>query len=177
MTTKKEIRDGMRRRNRSLTAAERQAAAARIFDRLERSAAFIRARVVAAFCALDDEPPTEAALARWARTKRVVVPRVAGDTMAFYDYRPEELADGAFGIREPQGEVPCPPGEIDLVVVPGVAFTVAGARLGRGRGYYDRYLSHPEFRAAKIGVCFAHQLADDLPVEPHDMRVDEVIAE
>lgn len=173
---KKEIRAGMRRCNRALTEAERQEAAARIFDRVEQTAAFAAARVVALFCALGDEPPTGRALARWSQTKRIVVPRVAGDTMDFYDYRPEELAEGSFGIREPQGGRPCQPGEIDLIVVPGVAFTAGGARLGRGRGYYDRYLSRPEFRAAKIGICYRHQLTEELPVEPHDVRMDEVMA-
>ncbi len=47
---------------------------------------------------------------------------------------------------------------------------------GGGRGYYDRYLSLPGFRAAKIGVCYRHQLTDELPVEPHDIRMDTVVA-
>ena len=87
----------------------------------------------------------------------------------------DALVFGAFGILEPQGERPCPAGEIDLVVCPGVAFTADGRRLGRGRGYYDRYLGDPAFRGFRVGVCYAHQLVDDLPVEPHDVRMDRVI--
>ena len=56
-----------------------------------------------------------------------------------------------------------------------VAFTADGRRLGRGRGYYDRYLGDPAFRGFRVGVCYAHQLVDDLPVEPHDVRMDRVI--
>ena len=56
-----------------------------------------------------------------------------------------------------------------------VAFTADGRRLGRGRGYYDRYLGDPVFRGFRVGVCYAHQLVDDLPVEPHDVRMDRVI--
>ena len=95
--------------------------------------------------------------------------------MRFYACRPDALVFGAFGILEPQGERPCPAGEIDLVVCPGVAFTADGRRLGRGRGYYDRYLGVPAFRGFRVGVCYAHQLVDDLPVEPHDVRMDRVI--
>ena len=77
---------------------------------------------------------------------------------------------------EPQGATPCPPERIDLIVVPGTAFTRAGARMGRGRGYYDRYLSRPGFHARTVGVCYTHQLLDTLPVEPHDVPLDRVIA-
>lgn len=176
METKKEIRAEMRSRNRALTEAERLEAADRIAARLESDARFAAAHTVALFCSLPDEPPTERMLARWSGRKRIVVPRVGGETMEFFDYRPDGLADGAFGILEPQAGAPCSPAGIDLIVVPGVAFTPGGARLGRGRGYYDRYLSLPGFRAAKIGVCYRHQLTDELPVEPHDIRMDTVVA-
>ena len=104
--------------------------------------------------------------------------RVEGDAMRFCDCDPAALRRGAFGIAEPEpGARTCPPGEIDLVVVPGVAFTAGGVRLGRGKGYYDRYLSQAEFRGATVGVCYAHQLVGELPSEPHDVAVDCVVAE
>lgn len=173
---KKELRNAMRGRNRALGEAERNGAAARIFAAVERTEAFRRAHTVALFSALGDEPPTAGALERWAREKRILLPRVSGDEMEFFPYRPGELASGSFGILEPQRGAPCTPAEIDLVIVPGVAFTRSGGRLGRGRGYYDKYLSRSGFRAMKIGVCYAHQLVDALPEEPHDVRMDEVIA-
>ena len=148
---------------------------AAIFSAVERLPEFRAARTVAVFAALPDEPATDEVLARWASTRRVVLPRVEGDAMRFYACRPDALVFGAFGILEPQGERPCPAGEIDLVVCPGVAFTADGRRLGRGRGYYDRYLGDPVFRGFRVGVCYAHQLVDDLPVEPHDVRMDRVI--
>ena len=82
------------------------------------------------------------------------------------------------GIAEPDVDAePCEPSEIDLIVVPGTAFTQAGARMGRGRGYYDKYLSQPGFRGVKVGVCYAHQLVGELPVEPHDVFMDYVITD
>ena len=173
--TKNELRREMKRRNLSLSAEERAEASGRIFAGVASTAAFAAARTVALYCALPDEPATDEVLARWASTRRVVLPRVEGDAMRFYACRPDALVFGAFGILEPQGERPCPAGEIDLVVCPGVAFTADGRRLGRGRGYYDRYLGDPAFRGFRVGVCYAHQLVDDLPVEPHDVFMDYVI--
>ena len=151
----------MRRLNRALDSQQRLRASAAIFSAVERLPEFRAARTVAVFAALPDEPATDEVLARWASTRRAC--------------RPDALVFGAFGILEPQGERPCPAGEIDLVVCPGVAFTADGRRLGRGRGYYDRYLGDPAFRGFRVGVCYAHQLVDDLPVEPHDVRMDRVI--
>ena len=165
----------MRRLNRALDSRQRLRASAAIFSAVERLPEFRAARTVAVFAALPDEPATDEVLARWASTRRVVLPRVEGDAMRFYACRPDALVFGAFGILEPQGERPCPAGEIDLVVCPGVAFTADGRRLGRGRGSYDRYLGDPAFRGFRVGVCYAHQLVDDLPVEPHDVRMDRVI--
>lgn len=165
----------MRRLNRALDSRQRLRASAAIFSAVERLPEFRAARTVAVFAALPDEPATDEVLARWASTRRVVLPRVEGDAMRFYACRPDALVFGAFGILEPQGERPCPAGEIDLGVCPGVAFTADGRRLGRGRGYYDRYLGDPAFRGFRVGVCYAHQLVDDLPVEPHDVRMDRVI--
>ena len=165
----------MRQLNRALDSRQRLRASAAIFSAVERLPEFRAARTVAVFAALPDEPATDEVLARWASTRRVVLPRVEGDAMRFYACRPDALVFGAFGILEPQGERPCPAGEIDLVVCPGVAFTADGRRLGRGRGYYDRYLGDPAFRGFRVGVCYAHQLLDDLPVEPHDVRMDRVI--
>ena len=167
----------MRRLNRALDSRQRLRASAAIFSAVERLPEFRAARTVAVFAALPDEPATDEVLARWASTRRVVLPRVEGDAMRFYACRPDALVFGAFGILEPQGERPCPAGEIDLVVCPGVAFTADGRRLGRGRGYYDRYLGDPAFRGFRVGVCYAHQLVDDLPVEPHDVFMDYVITD
>ncbi len=71
---------------------------------------------------------------------------------------------------EPDPQVP------DLVVVPGVAFTSIGHRLGQGGGWYDRFLPNINNQAATVGVCFAEQVVDDLPQEPHDIVVHHVIS-
>lgn len=69
------------------------------------------------------------------------------------------------------------PSAVDVVVVPGLAFTVAGDRLGQGGGWYDRFLAGVGSDAVTIGVCFGEQLVDRLPIEPHDVRVDHVVTD
>ena len=168
----------MRQRNRTLTNEARLCASRIIFRQVENLERFAAVEVVGLYCALPDEPPTAEVIDRWRGLgKRVVVPRVEGDRMRFFDYNPATQVVGSFGIEEPGAEaVLCRPEEIELMVVPGVAFTAAGDRMGRGRGYYDKYLAQREFNAPTVGVCYRHQLVDALPTEPHDIRLDRVIA-
>ncbi len=79
---------------------------------------------------------------------------------------------GAFHIEEPTGEDCVDPGEIELIVVPAVAYDKAGNRLGRGKGFYDRLLSSA--KATKIGVGYDFQLVESIPVEERDVPVDMV---
>ena len=87
---------------------------------------------------------------------------------------PGNLAIGAYGIEEPTGEFFTDYSAIDLIVVPGVAFDRKGNRLGRGKGYYDRLL--PQIPSAyKAGICFSFQIVEEIPAEPFDICMDEVI--
>ena len=173
---KKDLRKAMKRRNLVLCPEARAEASARIFAQVEAMPAFAAARTVALFVSLDDEPDTREALERWRATRRVVVPRVEGETMRFFRYDPATMRPGAFGIPEPGPEAEsCDPAAIDLVAVHGTAFTASGARCGRGRGYYDRYLAQPGMRAVRIGICYRHQVVEVLPVEAHDVRMDAVV--
>jgi 5-formyltetrahydrofolate cyclo-ligase len=177
MEQKKEIRKEVRRRIKELDEAGKQSTSKQIFDHIERLDAFVEARCVALFAAMGDEVPTQYALDRWPMLgKRVVVPRVEGDVMRFYDYSPERMQTGAFGIEEPMGDEEIDPATIDLMIVPARAFTMRGERLGRGGGFYDKYMSLSVFRAYKIGIAFKCQIFDSLPCDPHDILVDEVIA-
>lgn len=133
------------------------------------------ARVVALFSPLPDEPQISEIIELMARERVVLLPRVEGDVMRFYPFSPKAMSRGAYGIMEPKDGKPFPPGEIDVMVVPGVAFTTDGKRMGRGKGFYDKYMSQDGFRAHKIGVCYAEQILQSLPCEPHDISMDEVI--
>lgn len=77
----------------------------------------------------------------------------------------------------PGGRGPVPIGEVDVVLVPGLAFNRQGCRLGRGGGFFDRFLARPGLRAQTIGVCFESQVRADIPVEPHDVRVQRIVTD
>ncbi len=88
-----------------------------------------------------------------------------------------ELVSGAFGIREPVPQAPViAPQELDMVVLPGAAFTPEGARLGYGGGFYDTLMPKLNPQARKVGVCFPCQILPQLPVESHDCPVDALIS-
>ena len=87
-------------------------------------------------------------------------------------YNMEGVKTGSFGIMEPISEHPIEPSEIDVMIVPGVVFTPDGMRCGRGKGFYDKYLSRKGFRAYTIGVCFPCQIVESIPIEEHGKRLD-----
>lgn len=114
----------------------------------------------------------------------------AASVVMLFDAVPGEpdlaaLADAlnARGVRvvrpdpSPTAPHPIAPVLVDVVVVPGVAFTADGRRLGQGGGWYDRFLAGVRSDALVVGVCFAAQIVDDLPVEPHDVAMDLVVHE
>ena len=176
MTDKREIRRRVRADIAKLSAEEKSGFSANICRSLLHSQAVIDGSVIALFISLADEPQTDALIAELSKRKRVVVPRIEGDEMDFYEIS-EGVAQGAFGILEPLSATPVEPSEIDVMVTPGVAFTRNGERLGRGKGFYDKYLSRKGFRAHTIGICYPCQVVEHLPVEPHDKVMDEVIWE
>lgn len=173
---KTEIRRAVRKRIAGLTAEQRTAKSASIEKMLSDCDAIRGASVVALYASLADEPQTRGLIEILSRTRTVVLPRVAGDDMDFYEYSPDCMAVGAFGIEEPAGGRAVSPDEIDVIIVPATAYTAGGTRLGRGRGYYDRYMSRRGFRATKIGVCFAEQIVGHIPAEPYDIAVDTVVS-
>ena len=174
LTDKRQIRRNVRAEIAILSTDEKSTLSAQICSTLLHSQEVGDASVVALFISLTDEPETGEIIAELAKTKRVVVPRIEGEEMEFYDIA-EGVSEGAFGILEPLSTTPVEPSEIDVMVVPGVAFTQGGERLGRGKGFYDKYLSRKGFRAHTIGICYPCQVVEHLPVEPHDKVLDKVV--
>ena len=172
-TDKRALRRAVRGEIAKLSPEERNSFSALIFDRIEHLPEVAEASVIALFASLPDEPQTAEFIERLSLSKRVVLPRIEGDEMEFYNIS-EGLCEGAFGIMEPIATTPIAPSAIDVMIVPGVAFTHEGARLGRGKGFYDKYLSHKDFRAYTIGVCYPCQIVDNIPTEKHDKTLDRV---
>ena len=86
-----------------------------------------------------------------------------------------ELKKGRFGIPEPSVLVFAAEDELDLIIVPGVAFDRTGHRVGRGGGFYDRLL--PQYCAVRAGICFGFQCLETVPAQEHDIRMDWVVTE
>jgi 5-formyltetrahydrofolate cyclo-ligase len=130
------------------------------------------------YSALPDEVPTQSLIdGLVAQGKTVLLPRVVSDTdMELRHYTgPHDLQTGAFGILEPTGQLFTDYATIDVAIIPGMAFDAAGHRLGRGKGYYDRFLSRIP-HAYKIGLCFSWQMVDSVPSNQHDVVMDAVVS-
>ncbi len=116
--------------------------------------------------------------------RRAVVPSCEGDELRlFWLEDMAELAPGTLGIEEPLPrfrdlpEKSVGPAEIDLVLVPGVAFDPQGRRIGQGKGYYDRFLATLESRSKLVALAYQCQIFSSIPTDPHDFPIDVVVTE
>ncbi len=171
---KKELRAAIKALKKQHGTEELANQSKAITQKLEKCQDFTNAKRVMLYNALPDEVQTAAFIEKWRGQKTIVLPTVVGDDIIPVALDQEtEFAVGDFNIMEPQNKPYT--GGFDLIVVPGVAFDKLGNRMGRGRGYYDRFLAkHPNVK--KIGICFDFQLVDIIPAEPHDIRMDCVIS-
>ncbi len=178
LPTKSSLRAEARKTLAALSLEERAAASAEICRRIKALPQWIAAGTVALYAAQASEPDLAALLD--SPGKMLCFPRVAGDSLQFHRCDSHELLrPGPWQLLEPDPEL-CPvvpASEIDLLLIPGLAFTRTGGRLGRGGGFYDRFLRHVHPRASKIGVCFHAQLVPALPREIHDHEVDLVLTQ
>lgn len=153
------------------TLEKLSAAVLRNFQTLE---IFQRAKAVGAYMPLPDEVDVTPLFQ--CLEQQVFIPAfdeaLGGYRMAMFS---RDWKKGRFGIREPANPVWAGPDELDLILVPGVAFDRAGNRLGRGGGFYDRLL--PQTSALRVGICFDFQTLETLPAEPHDCRMDRLVTE
>lgn len=158
-----------------LSEAEKLQAAEEVFERLEQTAAFLMADRILMYHSLPDELPTRKFLDKWHGRKHFFLPRVNGVNLDILPYNKSRLELGSFHIEEPVGDNLADPSEIELIVVPAVAYDRRGNRLGRGKGFYDRLLG--ESKATKIGIGYEFQIVDELPVEEHDVPMNLVISQ
>lgn len=176
MDEKKALRIEIRQLKRACPLEERRRKSLSVWEKVERDEVFQQAETVLAYWSMDDEVYTHDFVKRWAGSKTLLLPCVKGDELELRYFDGEErLQPGeGYAIPEPVGELFADWGKIDLILVPGVAFDKFGNRLGRGKGYYDKVLK--QTGAYKLGVCFDFQLVERVPVEPHDVKMDRVVA-
>lgn len=170
----------VRRELRELLAAmpenARHAKSVTACSLLAASPEFASASVVMLYLSMPHEVDTASlALRCWQAGKSVLAPRVNWDQRRILAVEITSLQTGLTtsgpGIREPADGAgkPIPLDLIDLVVVPGLGFTPTGFRIGRGMGFYDRFLAQPEFQGLSCGLAFEEQVVQTLPVLDHDI--------
>ena len=173
---KSDIRRRVKARKTMLDDTERDRAARDVFSLLEQTAAFMLADRILIYHSLPDELSTHEFIRRWAPRKHFYLPRVNGVNLDILPYDESRLSLGSFHIEEPTGNDTTDINEIELIIVPAVAFDRQGNRVGRGKGYYDRLLS--DTKATKIGVGYDFQLIEEgIDADPHDVQMDMVITE
>ena len=147
-----------------------------MLEKLEQHPKFASARTVLLYYSLDDEVQTHDFVEKWHRQKTVLLPVVKGDELELriYTGRQNLKTGEAYHIEEPTGEAFTAYEKIDLAIIPGVSFDARGNRLGRGKGYYDRFLKKVP-TMFKIGICFDFQKTDTIPTEETDIRMDCII--
>jgi len=184
MFEKDRIRERMRTERRKVAPSVRrsasQAVCARILDRADVKGALAAKQPFAIYLAspqeIDLAPLVEHLLAA---DCPVLVPAWRNGSYALESYSQKtKLISGPMGILEPvrEGSVPKDSGSVPKVwIVPGLAFTRTGARLGYGGGWYDRLLAAADPSAVLLGVAYPFQLVAELPSEPHDIRLTDVV--
>ena len=146
-----------------------------IWRQIESLEYFQKAEVVLMYWSMRGEVYTHDFILHWHKEKTIILPVVDGDSLHLRKFKGEHALcrHATMNLYEPQGDDYLSPQNIKLVIIPGIAFDRHNHRLGRGKGYYDKLL--PQLNAYKIGVGFDFQLLEDIPDDPHDVPMDEVV--
>lgn len=173
MLSKKELRQELIKKRKNMTIEEIVTKSSLICNKIINSQCYNNAKCIYCYFTVNNEvnlkPLMEHALNHG---KHVALPRVEGNDILFYFIQSfDELSPGYYNIPEPNNGIPASKG--DLVIVPGVAFTKNGERLGYGGGFYDRFLANNEIYS--IGVCYDFQIVENIPVLEHDKKIDKII--
>src|SRR5436190_10538067 len=162
--------------------AQRHAKSVTITSLIAASPEFDAARVIMLFLSTPHEVDTAPlALRAWQAGKQLVVPKVSWNQRRMLPVEITSLTTGITttgpGVREPIAGKPVPLEFIDLVIVPGMGFTPKGYRIGRGMGFYDRFLSQSEFVGLSCGLAFKEQIVEQLPIQAHDVPLSMLVTD
>lgn len=149
-----------------------------IHEELHKLTEFTQAENILLYHSTQSEVETEEVIEQLlSEGKAVYLPRSEeGELIICRIQHKDDLAEGAYGIKEPKGScLEYDPEKLDCLIIPGVAFDRKGNRLGYGKGYYDKLLKNCS--APKIALAFAEQIVDDVPAEPHDIAMDLIVTD
>ncbi|MGB2984321.1 MAG: 5-formyltetrahydrofolate cyclo-ligase [Phycisphaerae bacterium] len=182
MSAKKELRQRLRKILAEIPSDQLETRSLRACHRLFERPEYVKAEVIMVYLSLPTEVDTSPIVLRaWQDRKRVLAPKVSWSQRRMMSVEIRSLTDdlgvSQMGIREPVSGIPFPTSMIDLVIVPGLGFDERGNRLGRGRGFYDRFLAHPEFQGVACALAFEEQMIPSIPVGPLDRHVDLLVTD
>ncbi len=175
---KHSLREVLRERRKALPILLRKQKTLLIWDRLKALPEFQTAKHILVYLSKEDEVGTHQGVQGLLHEgKKLYAPKLEDGHLFVYPLeRWDDLKEGAFGILEPQSPFPTLPGELDLILVPGLGFCKNGHRIGYGKGHYDRFLKNCD--AIKIGLAFHEQILDnEIPFEDHDIAVDFIVTD
>lgn len=182
MENKAQLRKQIKARRNALSETDRTSYSAQICNRLMEQSWYANAHTILVYSAIQSEVDLSLFCAQAQRDGKVLYfPKVFGENMEFFRIDDAtQLQKGAFSVMEPNvDEFALKPYQSDIgapVLVPGVAFSERGERIGYGKGYYDRYISaHPNL--FPVGICFSCQLLDAIPVESQDITMCQIMTE
>jgi 5-formyltetrahydrofolate cyclo-ligase len=178
---KKALRSKIIADRRKLTDNYRQRASNRMMTVFCALPDFKEPRKVLCYASMADEVQIRPLMEKWLSLGvTVALPHITGkgqmEAVSFTDF--DSLVEGEYGILTPdleKGEI-IPPDELDLIIVPGIAYDTRGERLGMGGGFYDAYLARAT-KAKRIALAFSCQLVASVPLEEHDALVHKIITE
>ena len=173
---KQELRAHIRQLKRAMTEEEIQAASQRLGVLFAASEAYRQAKTIYGYLPYNQEVRTTQMLQKALEDgKRIAVPKCYGDEMRFiYLDDLSQVEKGYCGIPEPIADGPIADDPTALVLMPGLAFTKDGARMGYGGGFYDKFLA-AEPNHPTLALCYDFQMVEHLDTEAHDIPVDTVL--
>ena len=173
----KEVRKEALSKRDALAKEQVLTSSAKIAEQIVKLPEFFNEQTVFAYSAFRNEVDLSNVI-RMAQEhgKALLLPKTKDSDILFYEYGPDDrLVPGRFGVLEPEQDTPADP-KNGLMLVPGVAFSKEGYRIGFGKGYYDRYLADRQM-IITAGVCYEFQLSDHFPVKNSDIPMDMIITE
>ena len=175
------LRHELRQAVKKITKNSRRHRSQKISRSLMRSAEFKRAHHIMIYVPIAGEVDTRDFLSQaFCQDKNIYIPKINSTTKKMTPIQiknpKSELKRGTYGIMEPHGRhlKRLNPAKLDLVIVPGLGFDRSGGRLGRGVGYFDRFLKRAK-KAKTIGLAFREQIRKKIPMERHDVYLDRVM--
>ena len=174
---KSELRKQVLQEMKAISQEQKQFIDQALTEQLLQHPFYQEAKVIATYLSFPHEFQTQELIEQALRDcKKVLIPKTyPKGCMDFVVYNPQQLVKTSFGLLEPQGDLEVvDASQIDLIHVPGLAFTTEGYRIGYGGGYYDRYLKH--FSGNTLSTVYPCQIRDFIP-EDHDIPVQEVLVD